>query len=260
MQKDDAYSDGGDTYLDIQAELGITKHMGGHRASELLYSLCHVSEAESVLEIGCGIGVGPVYLARHFRGQVTATDVSEKMLEWARKRAARERLSHRIRFQQADVQALPFEDESFDVVIVESVLSFVQDKRRALDEIIRVTRTGGYIGVNDSYWLESAPEEGQIDFQLGAEILTRQQWKELWSGLPLEGKDILEQQLTIKQETKDRFKWVGIPYILAAWGRLIKLLWRNPKARASIRSQMNAPVGLYRSMGYGLFVGRKPVK
>ena len=52
------------TYLDIQAEVGITKHYGGYTASEKLYQLCHLDAANEVLEVGCGIGIGPVNIAK----------------------------------------------------------------------------------------------------------------------------------------------------------------------------------------------------
>jgi ubiquinone/menaquinone biosynthesis C-methylase UbiE len=127
------YSDGrGEpTYLDIQAEMGITKHPGGYAATDRLYELCHLQDAQEVLEVGCGIGVGPVYMAKRFNHRVVAVDLSEKMLSWARKRARRQGVADRITFRQGDVRKLPFEDGRFDAVIVESVLAFVEDKTTA---------------------------------------------------------------------------------------------------------------------------------
>jgi hypothetical protein len=60
------YTEGGGepTYLDIQAEAGISKHMGGYAATDALHRLCHLEEAQEVLEVGCGIGVGPAYIAK----------------------------------------------------------------------------------------------------------------------------------------------------------------------------------------------------
>lgn len=51
------------SYLDIQAEVGISKHIGGLAATDTLHRLCHL-EAQEVLKIGCGIGVGPAYIAK----------------------------------------------------------------------------------------------------------------------------------------------------------------------------------------------------
>ena len=139
------------TYLDIQAEVGISKHFGGYAATDDLHALCHLEDAHEVLEVGCGTGIGTVYIARQFDCRVMAVDLSEKMLSWARKRARRERLADRISFRQADVCQLPFADDRFDAVIEESVLAFVADKQKAVKELIRVTRPGGYVGLNESF-------------------------------------------------------------------------------------------------------------
>jgi arsenite methyltransferase len=52
------------TYLGMQAEVGITKHVGGFSATDELMSLCHVENAKEVLNVGCGIGVGVAYIAQ----------------------------------------------------------------------------------------------------------------------------------------------------------------------------------------------------
>lgn len=48
------------TYLEIQAETGISKHMCVYRDMDTLYRLCLLLWAQRVLKIGCGIGIGPV--------------------------------------------------------------------------------------------------------------------------------------------------------------------------------------------------------
>ena len=81
------------TYLDIQAEIGITKHLGGFAATDELLAFCKVgTETREILYVGCGIGVGPAYIARKFGCRVVAADISEKMLAWTAQRA---RLHHR---------------------------------------------------------------------------------------------------------------------------------------------------------------------
>ena len=65
-------------------------------------------------------------------------------------------------------------------------------------------------------------------------------------------------RLEAKQEVRDRIKWIGWRSILPAWGRVIKLLLTNPRARDSIKQQLDAPTEMINYMGYALFVGRKP--
>ena len=68
------------SYLDMQAQIGITKHNGGYPATDRLLELCRVAHGSHVLYVGSGIGVGPSYLARTRRCHVVAGDISPKML------------------------------------------------------------------------------------------------------------------------------------------------------------------------------------
>ncbi len=52
------------TFFDFAAEVGLTKHLGGMRATEELVELCHIGQGRFVLDVGCGAGVTPCYLAK----------------------------------------------------------------------------------------------------------------------------------------------------------------------------------------------------
>ncbi len=97
------------SFLDMQAHVGIIKHIGGLPATRTLFSLCHVEEAQEILEVGCGIGVGSVRAAMMYDCRVVGVDISERMIEWSRQRAREETVEDRIEFQVAGVLALPFE-------------------------------------------------------------------------------------------------------------------------------------------------------
>jgi len=246
------------TYLDIQAEVGITKHMGGLAATDTLHRLCHLEEAQEVLEVGCGIGVGPAYIAKRFDCRVVAVDISEKMLSWARQRARREGVVDRITFHKADIRELPFDDDRFDAVIVESVLAFAEDKEATIQELIRVTRPGGYVGLNESYWIQEPPAEIlSQSVYLGSAIISEAEWRAIWDAMPLEARTIEAFSLEAKQEVRDRIGWIGWRSILPAWGRVIKLLLSNPRARDAIKQQLDTPAEMVNTIGYALFVGRK---
>ena len=169
-------------YLDMQAEVGITKHVGGYAATDELLALCHVEDAKEVLNVGCGIGVGVAYIARKFGCRVVGVDISEKMIAWSRLRAREEKVENKVEFRVANVLDLPFEDDRFDVVLVESVLGFVDDKSRAIRECIRVTRPGGYVGLNESLWMkEPSPEMISlvVDSVGSNNILRDKEWQKL---------------------------------------------------------------------------------
>ena len=95
------------------------------------------------------------HLVESFGCRVTGVDHSAFMVETARQKATDRKLE--IRFDQADAHHLPFEAGTFDVVISECTTCAL-DKPRAIGEMIRVTRSGGYVGISDLYWKGDAPQ------------------------------------------------------------------------------------------------------
>jgi ubiquinone/menaquinone biosynthesis C-methylase UbiE len=89
------------------------------------------------LEIGCGRGVFAAELAS--RGaDLVAADFSLTAVKYAH-----ERLSGRGETIVADIQAMPFDSESFDVVVSQETLEHVRSPEQGLTELVRVTRRGG---------------------------------------------------------------------------------------------------------------------
>jgi len=139
-------------FLDMQACVGITKHIGGFDATNELLSLCHIEDAREVLNVGCGIGVGSAYIAKKYGCHVVGVDISERMVEWSRRRAREERVESWVEFRTADVLGLPFEADRFDVVFAESVFIFIEDKAQAIRECVRVTKPGSHVGLSEGFW------------------------------------------------------------------------------------------------------------
>ena len=248
-------------YLDMQAYVGITKHNGGFAATNELLALCHIEDAQEVLDVGCGIGVGPAYIAKRHGCRVVGVDISEKMIEWSQRRAREERVEDKVEFRTANVLELPFEADRFDVVLCESVLAFVEDKRRAIRECVRVTKPGGYVGLNETFWIKEAPLElvarAQASLSLGTDILTAATWQALWEESGLRDRVVRIHQIDPRTEVKDRIQWVSWRWAVRAWGRLLRLYVTNPAVRQSIREMFDAPLEVIQQMGYGLFVGKK---
>jgi ubiquinone/menaquinone biosynthesis C-methylase UbiE len=101
-----------------------------------------------VLDAGCGGGAHSLRLAR--RGlKVRAVDFSESVIEPARQKVRAQGLEERVRVEQADLLALPYEDGAFSGVVCWGVLMHVPDVRQALSELTRVTALGGVIVLNE---------------------------------------------------------------------------------------------------------------
>jgi ubiquinone/menaquinone biosynthesis C-methylase UbiE len=104
-----------------------------------------------VLDIGTGSGLLAIELAKTRPDwQVTSTDISENMLELARQNAARAGLGKGIELRQAPAAALPFADNSFDLVTSNASLHLWTDPLKVFQEIARVTSPGGYCLIWDN--------------------------------------------------------------------------------------------------------------
>ncbi len=110
-------------------------------------SLCEavdVCAGERVLDVAAGNGNASLAAARRF-ADVTSTDYVPALLEQGRLRAEVDQLP--ISFKVADVERLPFADESFDVVLSTYGVMFAPDQERAAAEMLRVVKPGGRIGL-----------------------------------------------------------------------------------------------------------------
>ncbi len=126
--------------------------MGFHRHwKRQAVGLLQLSPGSHVLDVCTGTGdlVGYLLPQVGSQGRVTGLDFSENMLALARQRHARQ---PNVAFMQGDAMALPFEDNRFDGAIISFGLRNVVDIPRALAEMHRVIRPGGWM-VN----LDTAP-------------------------------------------------------------------------------------------------------
>jgi ubiquinone/menaquinone biosynthesis C-methylase UbiE len=122
------------------AVIGTTLQIVGEELCEAL----DVRSGQKVLDVAAGNGNASLAAARRWC-DVVATDYVPALLERARERSAAERLD--IEFREADAEALPFPDGSFDVVVSIFGVMFTPDQDRAAAEMIRVCKPGGKIGL-----------------------------------------------------------------------------------------------------------------
>jgi ubiquinone/menaquinone biosynthesis C-methylase UbiE len=122
------------------AVVGTTLQIVGEELCEAL----DLRPGQKVLDVAAGNGNVSLAAARRWC-DVIATDYVPTLLDRASERAMAERLSVEIR--QADAEALPFADGSFDVVVSTFGVMFTPDQERAAAELVRVCKAGGKIGL-----------------------------------------------------------------------------------------------------------------
>jgi ubiquinone/menaquinone biosynthesis C-methylase UbiE len=111
---------------------------------ETLCEAVDLRAGSTVLDVAAGNGNCSLAAARRWC-DVTSTDYVGSLLDDGRRRAEAERLA--IRFQEADAEALPFADASFDVVLSSFGVMFAPNHARAASEMVRVCRPNGRIGL-----------------------------------------------------------------------------------------------------------------
>ena len=253
------------TFFDFAAEVGLTKHIGGVQATEALVELCHIGQHTYLLDVGCGAGVTPCYIAREYGCRVVGVDISAGMVERSRERAEREGMADRVEFRVADAQDLPFEDALFDAVITESVTAFPEDKQKAVNEYVRVTKPGGYVGLNESVWLKVPPPPEMVawvrqDVGATVEPLTSEAWAGLLEGAGLREITVRTYEINTKEEARGILRRYGRGGMLRVAGRMLLLYLRSSAYRRFVKGVREAgvtPENLQEYFGYGLFVGQK---
>lgn len=157
------------------ARLGRTRvRPGGGRATEWLLGRVPFTAETRVLEVACGTGATSMDIARRYGCRIEAVDLDENALAVAEKRAREAGLGDLITFRQANALALPFTDESFDVLVNEGMLTVLppEGKVQCVQEYLRVLKPGGFLLTQDLRRKQTAG-------QSGSHLLTAEEWQDL---------------------------------------------------------------------------------
>ena len=133
----------------VRLLLGDILHPGGLELTGYLGTVVGLRSEDKVLDIACGRGASVVYLAKRFGCHVTGLDYGQDNILSAQNHASLEKVSHLTTFRKGDAEGLPFEDGSFDVVISECSFCTFPDKTTAAQEMARVLRRHGRLGMTD---------------------------------------------------------------------------------------------------------------
>jgi ubiquinone/menaquinone biosynthesis C-methylase UbiE len=256
----------GQQYFCFLADMGITKHHGSLNATRELADLCQVGEGKYVLDVGCGVGATPAYLAREYGCRVVGVDITPKMIERSRERAKREGVEDAVELRVADARVLPFEDDTFDAVICESVVVFLEDKQRAVDEFARVVKPGGYVGLTEMTLLKQTDDKEFLAYVArvaGATggMLSAEEWQGLLHRAGLEDIIARARQIDMRQEAKGRLARYSMRDIFGSLFRLPKMWFGDPDAKAFLKETFGGVKHLNKETleyyGYGIYVGRK---
>jgi ubiquinone/menaquinone biosynthesis C-methylase UbiE len=240
----------------IWEKTGVTEHMGGVPATQHLLDLCGVVPGMSVLDIGCGTGYTACLLAKNYQTRVVAVDVSPRIVEKAQERVFEKGLDKDVALIQADAHCLPFPDDTFDVVVAESVLVFCQVEQAA-SELLRVLKPAGVLGANELTFLMPPPAQlSTLLFKtLGIHTFQERDWQSIFQRVGFVDVSSTVQKTDLWAQAVSHVKVDGIKRYLAAS--------YEGFADATIRGaffnkdMLVATLRFASTVGYGVYTGRK---
>lgn len=161
---------------------------GGVVATNWLIQQANLGKDSHVLEVACNMCTTSIQLAQQYQCQITGIDMDSKALEKAKKNIKDANLETLIQVQQANAMKLPFENESFDVIINEAMLTMLnqKSKKKAIDEYYRVLKPGGLLLTHDITFTKEHMTELLSDLHqtihVQVEPLPVAQWEQLFYG------------------------------------------------------------------------------
>ena len=251
-----------DLYFEFQANIGMTKHIGSTKATDELLRLCHINDQSVVLDVGCGVGFTSSYIADKYGIRVVGVDIRPHMVERARQYAKDAELDTFVSYEVADGQDLPMSDNVYDAVICESVLAFIPDQKKALQEWIRVAKPGAYVGFTEAVWITQPPEDARLKMDgmtgAGGGVQPSEKWETLIHASGLENVVCHHYPLNIMEDARRQIKQMRVPRLLKAWAKSAKLLLTEKKYRSFAGQANKIPKSLMKHIGYGIYVGQVP--
>lgn len=139
-------------------------HPGGGNSTKELYAFADLKETDIVLEVGCGTGTTAIDIVKKFNSEVVAIDFDPDMIDIAKKNIEKNAVVNKIKISLGNVEKLPFANNVFDKVIIESVISLT-DRDKSIREIIRVCKKGGKIVDHEFIWKKKPTSKIEYIFE-----------------------------------------------------------------------------------------------
>lgn len=239
--------------------VGLTViHPGGFEATRRLLDFCNIRENSRVLDIGCGKGTTSILLAQKYGCNVVGLDLSDDLLKQAETLARRRRLENRVSFRVGDALDMPFANDEFDLSIGQAVLILVGNKKKAIQEALRVTRPGGYVAWLELSWKKQPTKEfleGVSNVicaycMLGVE--TFEDWKKLF-----EEAGVKELQTSAYSQEFRGMRGMLADEGLVNAGKIMFRYLTNSRVRRRMKTMDEFFKEHDQYFGYGIYIGQK---
>lgn len=165
--------------------LGKTKlRPGGAKATNWLIDKIDFTKSPVILEVACNEAYNLMDFAEKYKNKNIGIDINKKAIESAKRNIAERNLQDYVKVRVGNALSLPFDDNSFDVIINEAMLTMFdnENKKKALSEYYRVLKKGGILLTQDVMLInedEKLIKEMQYVINNPVRPLTKENWLSL---------------------------------------------------------------------------------
>jgi tocopherol O-methyltransferase len=235
-----------------------------NRENEVAAKAASIQPGENVLDVGCGVGGGAIYLAKKIGCHVLGIDIGEEMITEARKNAREEKVEDLVNFCEMDSNDIRLEKDAYDVVWMMESFCHVEDKPKFIRDIFHLLRRGGRLLIADGFCVKE-------EYSIGEKKLLESMYETFGSGgymgvkemlRCLEGggyEDIEYEEVTehVKPSAR-RLYYYGIPLMI--WSYIGEYVgWSTRERTQDFRGYMDQYRPLKAGLvGYGILSAKKP--
>ena len=230
-------------------------HPGGKKSTEELLQMAELKPEHHVLEIGCGVGTSAIDFVKRFGCNATITDIDENMLEKAKVNVTAASMNDKIKIEKADILQLLYNDNTFDVVIIEAVTMFV-NRQKAISEVMRVCKPNGKVIEHEFIWRKKPTLEARKIFEgeicPGIKFDTSEDWINIYTNAGLKNTKVVTGpfcMMSVKGFLSDEGLFNTFAIMTKAMSRISfmqKMMWLMPRI-----------MKVKNSLGYVVFAGTK---
>ena len=160
---------------------------GGIRTIQNVAVNSFMNSSKKMLEIGSNTGFTCVNMSLLTGCNCVGIDINRGSIIEAKEYAIKQNVQEKVSFIETNVEKLPFEDNSFDLVWCSNVISFIEKKNKAIEECLRVLKKGGTLVLIPIYYLRNPPKKiiSKVSEAIGVEIKSwsKKYWIEMFEGI-----------------------------------------------------------------------------
>ncbi len=200
-------------YTDFIALLKETNRCpGGKKTIRRIRELIHIDNKTKILDVGSNTGFTSLELGRITPAHISGIDISESCIAESKVLLSEDidDVRSRIQFQVASAYDIPFPDNEFDIVMVGGATGFMDDKRKAITEYLRVLKSWGFLVLSQLTYHSQPPTDvvSEVSNIIGLQIkpMNKNDWISIVVDITNDFELYLDESHTLSPRTDEKIK------------------------------------------------------